>query len=178
MTAYLHLFSTANALTAWTVLYLIFLRPAFAADPRRLVMLLIAPHLFRYLGLVAFYPELFPVGRLGFQPDYLAQVAIGDTVAGLLGLLALLALALRWRGAFALVVLFSAVGLLDFANAGLSMALELSADPAALGPLGWVLMTLYLPMLTVSHLAILGLLPALRRALRGAPVRAASAFTA
>jgi len=176
MTAYLHLFSTANALAAWTVLYLVFLRPAFAADPRRLVMLLIAPHLFRYLGLVALYPELFPVGRLGFEPAYLAQVAIGDTLAGLLGLVALLALALRWRGTLALVVLFSAVGLLDFANAGASMALTLSADPAALGPLGWVLMTFYLPMLTVSHLGILALLPALRSALRDAPSRAAPAF--
>jgi hypothetical protein len=164
MTAYLHMLSTANALIAWSVIYLTLIRPRLADDPQTLLKWLIAPHLFRYLGLVALYPALFPVRELGFAESYLAQIAWGDFAAGLLALAALIALAVKARGALALVWIFNVFGVLDFAHAGLQMALPLAADPAALGPLGWVLLTVYLPMLMVSHFAIFHALTRPRRA--------------
>jgi hypothetical protein len=158
MPSYLHILSAANATLAWAALYLILIRPGLAGDPRRHLMWLTAPHLFRYLGLAALYPALFPVRDLGFSEDYLAQIAWGDTVAGWLALATLIALAARWRLAVALAWLFNVVGLADFLNAGLSMALPLAADPASLGALGWILLTFYLPLLTVLHIASFALL--------------------
>jgi hypothetical protein len=158
MTAYLHIVSTANALIAWTAIYLVFLKPAYAGDRDGLLKLLTALHLFRYLGLIALYPALFPVRDLGFTDSYLAQIAWGDTVTGWLALPALIALHLKARFAIPLVWVFNILGILDFANAGVSMALPLMQDPAAVGPLGWVLLTFYLPLLMVAHIAAFHLL--------------------
>jgi hypothetical protein len=159
---FLHLLSATNAVLAFTAIYLIALRPRLADTPRAHVMVLTAPHLFRYLGLVALYPALFPVRSLGFSKGYLTFIAWGDTVAGWLALLAFVALARRWQVAIALTWIAHLWGLADFLNAGVSMAIPLAADPAALGPLGWLLLTLYLPMLLVAHIAALSVLWRLR----------------
>jgi hypothetical protein len=134
------------------------LRPRLAQKPRSHLLVLTAPHLFRYLGLVALYPALFPVRSLGFSDTYLAIIAWGDTAAGWLALLAFVALVQGWQTARALTWTAHLWGLADFLNAGLSMALPLTSDPSALGPLGWLLMTLYLPMLLVAHVAALTVL--------------------
>lgn len=174
MTSYLHIISTANALIAWSAVYIVLLRPRLARDREAHLKVLVAPHLFRYLGLIALYPALFPVRGLGFSEAYLAQIAWGDFATGVLALVALLALHVRSTLAIPLVWLFNVVGLADFANAGLSMTLPLAADPAAVGPLGWVLLTFYLPMLMVSHIAIFGALLARPGPSRiGAPATAA-----
>jgi hypothetical protein len=156
MTAYLHLISMTNALAAWAAIYLIFIRPNVSGG--RLLKLLIVPHLFRYLGLIALMNPLFPVRSLGFSEGYLTLVGWGDFTAGLLALAALVALHRKASFALPLVWLFSVVGFVDFANAGLQMAWPLTADPTAVGPLGWVVLTIYFPMLIVSHLAIFDLL--------------------
>jgi hypothetical protein len=158
MTAYLHIISTANALIAFAALYVIFVRPAYTGHRNGLLKVLVAPHLFRYLGLIALYPALLPVRGLGFSEDYLAQIAWGDFAAGMLALVALLALHARSALAIPLVWIFNIIGIADFANAGLSMVAKLAVDPSAVGPLGWVLLTFYLPMLMVSHVAIFGVL--------------------
>jgi hypothetical protein len=158
-----HVISAALAIVSWTTLYFVFVRPAFAHDRDLHLKVLIAPHLFRYLGLITFFPALFPVQNLGFSPDYLAQIGLVDAFSGVLALFALIALAGRIPGATLLVWIFNVVGLADFANAGLSMMGKLSADPSAVGPLGWVLLTFYLPMLTVSHIAIFAVLLSPRR---------------
>jgi hypothetical protein len=153
-----HVVSAVLAIVSWTTLYFVFVRPAVAHDRDLHLKVLIAPHLFRYLGLVTFFPALFPVQGLGFSPEYLAQIGLGDAISGVLALIALIALAVRLPGAILLVWIFNIAGMADFANAGLSMMGKLSAAPSAVGPLGWVLLTFYLPMLTVSHLAIFGVL--------------------
>ncbi|HAH09349.1 MAG TPA: hypothetical protein DCL48_04525 [Alphaproteobacteria bacterium] len=150
----LHVVSAALAIISWTTIYFVFVRPAVAHDRDLHLKVLIAPHLFRYLGLITFFPVLFPVQSLGFSPEYLAQIGLGDAISGVLALIALIALAVRMPGAVLLVWIFNIVGMADFANAGLSMMGKLSADPSSVGPLGWVLLTLYLPMLTVSHFVI------------------------
>jgi hypothetical protein len=154
MNSWLHVLSTMNALIAWGAIYVIFMRNRWLHDDRTHLMVLVAPHLFRYLGLVALLPSLFPVRSLGFDEAYLAQIAWGDFLSGVLALVTLIALARRWASAIALTWIFNIIGLLDFMNAGLSMTTRLAADPAAVGPLGWVLLTLYLPMLIISHIAV------------------------
>jgi hypothetical protein len=153
-----HIVSAALAIISWTTIYLTLIQPAVAHDRDLHLKVLIAPHLFRYLGLVTFFPALFPVQGLGFSPEYLAQIGLGDAISGVLALFALIALSVRLPGTTLLVWIFSIVGMADFANAGLSMMQPLAADPSAVGPLGWILLTFYLPMLTVSHLAIFGVL--------------------
>ncbi|MGL4553079.1 MAG: hypothetical protein ACRC33_18085 [Gemmataceae bacterium] len=155
MTGYLHILSINTALVAWAAVYLLFVRPRFAADRAGLLKVLIAPHLFRYLGLVALLPTLFPVRALGgFSEEFMAVVAWGDYATGLLSLVALIALARRSGTATTWVWVFNVVGFADFANAAGRMTLPLIADPTAVGPLGWLILTVYLPMLIVSHVAV------------------------
>lgn len=149
----LHVVSVANALIAWTVVYLM-LRPALSVAGRRVhLMVLVAPHMFRYLGLVALAPHLFDMRGLGFSDAYHALIGYGDWLSGLLSLVALALLAVRSRLAIPAVLLFNIVGLADFANAGLRLAPAVT-DPALIGDLGWILFTVYLPMLLVSHVAV------------------------
>jgi hypothetical protein len=100
-------------------------------DRDGLLKVLTALHLFRYLGLIALYPALFPVREPGFTEAHLAQITWGDTITGWLALPALIALHLKARLAIPLVWIFNILGFLDFANAGVSMALPLMQDPAA-----------------------------------------------
>lgn len=163
MSSYFHIISMTNALIAWTAVYLIFMRPRLATDRDAHLKALIAPHLFRYLGLVALMDPLFPVRSLGFGETYLAIVAWGDYVTGLLALAAIVAVHAKARFAIPLVWTFNVVGFLDFANAGIQMTWPLTANPTAVGPLGWVILTVYLPMLIVSHVAIFRILIAEHR---------------
>lgn len=153
MESYLHLISIANALVAWGVVYLM-LRPALnRMDRDKHLMALIAPHLFRYVGLIALIPSLFDMRSLGFDDQFHAIIGYGDWISGLLALVAIGLLAAKSRLAIAFVWLFNIVGLADFANAGLRIAPAIK-DPAIIGDLGWIVFTVFLPMLIVSHLAI------------------------
>jgi hypothetical protein len=153
MEPYVHLVSIANALVAWGVVYLL-LRPSLQrAGKKAHLMALIAPHLFRYLGLIALVPTLFDMRSLGFDGQFHAIIGYGDWISGLLALVALGLLAANSRVAIPFIWLFNIVGLADFANAGLRIAPAIT-DPAIIGDLGWIVFTVFLPMLIVSHLAI------------------------
>jgi hypothetical protein len=164
MENHVHLVSIANALVAWTVVYLL-LRPALErAGERGHLLALTAPHLFRYVGLIALVPSLFDMRALGFSDSFHAVIGYGDWISGLLALVAILLLMANSRFAIPALWVFNIVGLLDFANAGLRIAPAIQ-DPAIIGDLGWVVFTVFLPMLIVSHAA--GLVVLARRALAG-----------
>jgi hypothetical protein len=170
MTGYLHILSINTALVAWATVYFLFIRAQLASDRNGLLKVLIAPHLFRYLGLVALLPSLFPVRTLGgFSESFMAVVAWGDYVTGLLALVALIAIACNSATATTWVWVFNVVGVLDFANAAGQMTLPLIKDPTAVGPLGWLILTIYLPMLVVSHTVVFAVL--LRRQASSSPSR-------
>jgi hypothetical protein len=116
--------------------------------------LLMLPHALRTLGLAFLVPgsggEFLPAA-------FAAPGAYGDLLAVVLALLGILALRRGWRGALAVVWLFSAVGLLDFANA---YAQGIRFDLVASYPLGplWFIPTYVVPAYIVLHLLVIGLL--------------------
>jgi hypothetical protein len=153
----LHNISIANALIAWGLVYFL-VRPSLNRAGRDThLVVLISLHLFRYLGLIALIPSLFDVRALGFSDAYHAQIAYGDWLTGLLAIPAILLINAKSRFATSMTWLFNIVGIVDFTNAGLQLAPKIT-DPAIIGDLGWVVFTVYLPMLVVSHLAIFYLL--------------------
>jgi hypothetical protein len=157
MYAYLHLISMANAILAWGMVYWLIRPRLIAAGRDTHLKALIAPHLFRYLGLIALIPALFDMRSLGFGETYHAIVGYGDFGSGLLALLSLYLLQRRSALAIPVIWIFNIVGLADFMHAGLQLAPAIT-DPAIIGPLGWPVFTIYLPMLIVAHLAIFDVL--------------------
>jgi hypothetical protein len=153
----LHNISIANALIAWGLVYFV-VRPSLNRTGRDThLVVLISLHLFRYLGLIALIPSLFDVRALGFSNAYHTQIAYGDWLSGLLAIAAILSIKARSRWAMPITWFFNIVGIVDFLNEGLQLAPKIT-DPSIIGDLGWVVFTVYLPMLVVSHLAIFYLL--------------------
>lgn len=118
------------------------------------LILLILPHALRTLGLAFLVPgsggEFLPAA-------FAAPGAYGDLLAVVLALLSVLALRQEWRGAPVVVWLFSAAGLLDFANA---YAQGIRFDLVASYPLGplWFIPTYVVPAFLVLHLLVISLL--------------------
>jgi hypothetical protein len=131
-------------------------RLAAMGQSKHLIALL-SVHLFRYLGLIALLPGIFDLSSLGFTRSYLAQVAYGDFIAGLLAIASIVAILRQWKYTIPLIWFFNIFGFLDLANAGISMAPKIQ-DPNILGGLGWSIFTVYLPAVIVSHIAIFILL--------------------
>jgi hypothetical protein len=157
MYAYLHIISIANALIAWGAVYWVIRPRLIASGGKTHLTVLILPHLFRYLGLIALIPSLFDMRALGFDDSYHAIVGYGDWISGLLALVALILVRTQSRFAVPILWLFNIVGMADFMHAGLQLAPSIT-DPAIIGPLGWPVFTVYLPMLIVSHLSMFALL--------------------
>jgi hypothetical protein len=153
----LHNISIVNALIAWGLIYSL-IRPFLNRSGQEThLVALISLHLFRYLGLIALIPSLFDVRALGFSDAYHTQIAYGDWISGLLAIVTILLIKARSRWAVPVTWLFNIFGIVDFLNAGLQLAPKIT-DPAIIGDLGWVVFTVYLPMLVVSHFAIFYLL--------------------
>jgi hypothetical protein len=157
MDKYFQFISLANALAAYTAVY-------FAARPtlqnwglRRHLMVLTGFHLFRYVGLTLALPQHFDWTSFGV-PDRLAyQLAYWDFLNGLLALVAFVALTNRSRFARPLTWLFVAVAMGDQLISG-NEVMPYIADATKIGAMPWILVTIYLPLLVVSSVAIIALL--------------------
>ena len=106
---------------------------------------LVLPHTFRHIGMVFLVPGIVA------QPlpsGFANPAAYGDLAAGLLALLAFIALRSSWAGALALVWLFNIVGTVDLLNAlrHLNVAPNLGAT--------WYIPTFLVPLLLVTHFMI------------------------
>jgi hypothetical protein len=120
------------------------------------LMILIAPHAFRHLGLAFIVPALNQPGMpLGFA----APAAYGDLISGILALGVLIALRGRWVMAIPLAWVFSIVGLADLTNA-------LRQDGAILY-MGatWFIPTFIVPLLLVTHVMVISRLVRIARGL-------------
>lgn len=107
--------------------------------------ILILPHAFRHLGLVF----LTPVVVSDTMPPFFAATAgYGDLAAGLLAILALVALRSRWAIAVALVWIFNLVGTIDLLN-----ALRQETAVPHMGS-AWYIPTFVVPVLLVTHVMI------------------------
>ncbi len=128
-----------------------YVAPRLSALPREAAMQpLLVLHAFRHVGMV------FLVTTVVGQPlpaTFAAPAAYGDLLAGLLALLALIALRARWVVALGLVWVFNVIGLLDLINAfyqGLSANVLLGA--------AYFIPTFAVPALVITHLMLFRLL--------------------
>lgn len=135
-----------------------YVAPRLAILPRHQALIpLLFPHGFRHLGLVFLVPAVVAPTL----PEAFARpAAYGDLLAGVLALLAIVALRSEWPGALALTWLFNVVGTLDLLNA------FYQGRAHAVGPhLGsaWYIPTFLVPALFVTHFMIFAVLVRRRR---------------
>ena len=110
------------------------------------LVILIAPHAFRHLGLAFIVPAL---NQPGMPLEFATSAAYGDLLSGILALVVLIALKGRWAMAIPLAWVFSIVGIADLANA-------LRQDDAILY-MGatWFIPTFVVPILLVTHVMVI-----------------------
>ena len=100
------------------------------------------PHTLRYIGLVFLVPG---VVSPAMPSSFSIAAGYGDLAAGILAILALVALRQRWAVMIPLVWLFNIVGALDLANA-LSHIKAVPHFQSA-----WYIPTFIVPVLVVTH---------------------------
>ena len=106
---------------------------------------LAVPHAFRHVGMVFLVPGVLA------QPlpdDFAVPAAYGDLAAGVLALLALIALRTNWAGALILVWVFNVVGTVDLLNA--LRHIDVAPNFGA----AWYIPTMVVPLLLVTHFMI------------------------
>ncbi len=126
-----------------------YVAPWLAEKPvEQALMPLIFPHAFRHMGLIFLVPG---VVAEPLPPEFANPAAYGDFAAGLLAILAFVALRGRWRPAVPLVWLFNIVGTVDLLHAvfrGLSVGAEENMGAA------WYIPTFIVPALLVTHFMV------------------------
>lgn len=166
----LFLLSIVSGLAAWaTIFFMLAVRAPDDARDRWLTALL-AVHVFRYIGLVALVPTHVDPAPFGWSQVYLAQVAWGDWIAGALAMVGIVALRLRWPLRLPIVWAFAILGTLDTVNAGVSIVPQIY-DQNLVTPLGWLILTIYVPGLVVTEILVFAAL--LGRGFRRGAARAA-----
>ena len=105
------------------------------------------PHATRHVGMVFLVPG---VVAPSLPHGFAVSAAYGDLAAGVLAMLALIALRSRWAGTTALVWLFNVVGTVDLLHA-LGHAQAVPHLGAA-----WYIPTFWVPVLLVTHFMIFG----------------------
>lgn len=106
---------------------------------------LIAPHMFRHIGLSFLVPGLTGESL----PAYFANAAAyGDFISGLLAIAVLFALRYRWAFVIPLIWVFNVVGTAD-----LFYALSHASVISELG-VAWFIPTFIVPMLLVTHFMV------------------------
>ena len=123
-------------------------------EPDRALTALVAPHMFlRFIGLSFLVPGVVsPLLPAGFA----VPAAYGDFIAGILAILAMIALVKRARWASGSVWLFNIWGAADLLVAFYQGRL-VGLQPGMLGP-AFYLVTALVPALLVTHVLIFGLL--------------------
>ncbi len=134
------------SLVVWTVIARSLVGPWLNGMARdRALLWLTLPHAFRHIGMVFLVPG---VVAQPLPADFSVPAAYGDLLAGVLALVALIALRARWAGAVALVWLFNLVGTVDLLN-----ALRHRGVAADFGA-AWFIPTFLVPLLLVTHFMI------------------------
>lgn len=123
-----------------------YLAPWLADKPFEvMLMVLLAPHAFRHVGMAFLVPAL---NKPGMPADFATAAAYGDLLSGILALVALIALKGRWAMAIPLVWIFNLVGAIDLANA------LRQADAVLYMGATWFIPTFLVPVLLVTHAMI------------------------
>jgi hypothetical protein len=148
-----------GSLLSYTLIAVWYVVPRLSKQPREEALLpLVLLNTFRTVGLVFLFPQ---VTGGALPQDFAVPAAYGDLLTTGLAGLSVFALRLRPGWALPLVWLFNLVGITDLLFAmyqGAVTGLPFFQLGAA-----WLLLTLYVPLLLVSHVIVFWLL------LRGAP---------
>ncbi|MDH3604174.1 MAG: hypothetical protein OEU26_31585 [Candidatus Tectomicrobia bacterium] len=113
------------------------------------LILLLFLHAFRHVGMVFLVPAVVaPTLARGFA----TSAAYGDLLSGLLALLAIVALRMRWPLALVLTWLANVVGTLDLLNA--LRHVDVISDLGS----AWYIPTFLVPALLVTHFMIFTML--------------------
>jgi hypothetical protein len=138
------------SLAAYALIALWYGVPRLSRLPRELALVpLVWIHAFRIVGGTILAPGAVDAS---VPVEFRTMIGYGDMATAALALLALIALRIRWRGAFALVWLCITVGLLDTVNA-IIQSMRYSVFTHGLG-VNWVIVTMYVPALLVSTVLI------------------------
>lgn len=142
--------SVTIGLLASGLIALWYVWPRIRSMPARdALMVLIFPHVFRYLGLSFL---IHGVTTAPMDPRFALPTAYGDLLTAVLALISIAALKANTRAAIPLVWIFSVVGTLDFLNA---FARRLTfAAPGDFGATYFIPMVV-VPPLMVGHALIL-----------------------
>ena len=138
------------SLAAYALIGLWYVVPRLSRLPREVALVpLVWIHAFRIVGGTILAPGAVDAS---VPLDFRTMIGYGDMATAALALLALIALRVSWRGAFALVWLCITVGLLDTVNA-IIQSMRYSVFTHGLG-VNWVIVTMYVPALLVSTVLI------------------------
>jgi hypothetical protein len=141
------------SIVAWSTVAVVFIRPRLAAlEPRTALRWLIAPHMFRHIGM-----SLLATGvpGPGLDPSFASWVATGDLITMLLATVTVIALGRPGRLGLALAALTTAVGLLDLLH-NLRSGLVVGAANHLQG--GWIVVAIVVPLMLVAHVAAVRML--------------------
>ena len=131
------------SIVAWSVVAGFVWSPALAQKTKHEALLLLSlPHAFRHIGMAFLVPAM--VAR-PLPEGFANGAAYGDLATGLLALLAIVALRLRWSVALGLVWLFNLIGTADLMNA------LRHVDVAPRFGAVWFIPTMLVPLLLVTH---------------------------
>jgi hypothetical protein len=144
--------SVLCSFVAWGMVAWLYVRPRLATMPAKsALMALIAPHLFRFLGLSFLVPG---VVSTALPHGFGREAALGDLVAAFLAIVATIALAADLPWAAVLVWVFNLWGTADLINAMIQGPIQLGgASPGLLGA-AFFIPTLLVPGLLTGHVLI------------------------
>ncbi len=146
------IFATQFFLSLFVVslLYLWVVRPWLSRQSLQAALFwLMVPHAFRHLGLVFIVPG---VVEASMPQQFAGAAAYGDLAAGILAIVAMIALKRNWFLMLPIAWLVNIVGIVDLANA-LSQADAIPHMGAA-----WYIPTFVVPVLLVTHFMMVALL--------------------
>ena len=147
--------SVLTSFVAFGIVAKIYIAPRLKAMPREdALRYLIAPHMFRFVGLSFLVPG---VVSPALSTSFAAPAAYGDEIAALLAIVAILALTARVAWAISVVWLFNLWGACDLLYAFYQGLIGAGIDPATLGA-AFYIPTLVVPPLFITHVMIFWLL--------------------
>jgi hypothetical protein len=141
--------SIFTSMATWALLFYVNWDWIQSGGYKRIFTVLAGVHLFRFIGLAALSTE--HVGpELGLSFSYLMQVAFGDWAANVLAIVAILAVRKDWSSATFWSWAFIIVGTLDTLNAGPNFALAIK-DQNVVSAIGWLILTVYVPVIALTE---------------------------
>ena len=140
-------------LAAWAGVYVVFVAPRLRRiDPQRALRLVIAPQMFRIIGLTLLADG---VAGPGLDPTFAAWVANGDAVTAGLAIAAFVALRRPGALGLGLAAATTLVGGLDLVH---NLTTGIRIDAAQHLGAGWFVVAVIVPLMAVAHVAAARLL--------------------